>query len=134
MFGSLGGPEVLFIFVLALLLFGPRKLPEIGRAFGRTLAEFRKATNDFRQSLEREIDVEEMRETRAGLEAAASEAREAARDAARAARTPPAIPAGSTPVPERRGSGPTETKPSEESAHDADDPSLPPPAHAPSSD
>ena len=62
MFGSLGGPEVLLIFVLALLLFGPRRLPEIGRMLGRSVAEFRKATNEFRATLEREVQMEELKE------------------------------------------------------------------------
>lgn len=71
MFG-LGGSEVLLIFVLALLVFGPRKLPEIGRTIGRTLAEFRKATQDFRVSLEREVDLEEVKNTRREIEQATS--------------------------------------------------------------
>ncbi len=58
MFGSLGGPELLLILLLALLIFGPRKLPEIGRTVGRSLAEFRKASADFKMSLEHEVAVE----------------------------------------------------------------------------
>jgi sec-independent protein translocase protein TatB len=60
MFG-LGGTEVLVIFALALLLFGPRKLPEIGRTLGKTLAEFRRATMDFRVSLEREVELDKLK-------------------------------------------------------------------------
>jgi sec-independent protein translocase protein TatA len=67
MFGSIGGPELLLIFVLALLLFGPRKLPEIGKTIGKTLAEFRRATQEFSTSLEREVEVEKLRELRADL-------------------------------------------------------------------
>jgi TatA/E family protein of Tat protein translocase len=58
MFGSVGAPEFLLILVLALLLFGPRKLPQIGRTLGRALAEFRGATQEFKSSLEREVEVE----------------------------------------------------------------------------
>jgi TatA/E family protein of Tat protein translocase len=60
-FGPVGGPEFLLLLVLALLLFGPRKLPEIGKSLGRALAEFRGATNEFRSSLEREVEVERVR-------------------------------------------------------------------------
>ena len=63
MFGSIGGMELLVIFALAFLLFGPRKLPEIGKSLGKTVAEFRRATQDFRTGLEREIQVEKIRET-----------------------------------------------------------------------
>lgn len=55
MFGSLGAPELIFIFVLALLLFGPKKLPELGRALGKSFAEFRRATTELKTTFEREI-------------------------------------------------------------------------------
>ena len=65
MFG-LGGTEVLVIFVLALLLFGPRKLPEIGRTLGKTLGELRRATMDFRLSLEREVELDKLKQETLG--------------------------------------------------------------------
>jgi len=55
MFGSIGGPELILIFVVALLIFGPRKLPELGRMVGKGLGEFRRAANDLRVSLETEV-------------------------------------------------------------------------------
>jgi len=55
MFGSIGGPELLLIFVVALLIFGPRKLPELGKSLGKGLAEFRRAATDLRESLETEV-------------------------------------------------------------------------------
>ena len=55
MFGTLGLPELLFIFVLALLIFGPKRLPEIGRTIGKGLAEFRRASNDLKRSIDTEI-------------------------------------------------------------------------------
>jgi sec-independent protein translocase protein TatA len=61
MFGSLGMPELIVIFVIALIVFGPRKLPELGRSLGRSIAEFKKATNEFQSSLNDEIRVEEQR-------------------------------------------------------------------------
>ena len=59
--GSLGFPELIVIFVIALIIFGPRKLPEIGRSLGRGLAEFKKASNDLRTTLEEEIRLDEQR-------------------------------------------------------------------------
>ena len=61
MFGTLGGQEIIFILVLALIVFGPRKLPEIGKSIGRMMAEFRKASNDFRRTLEDEVEAEKLR-------------------------------------------------------------------------
>jgi len=62
--GPLGFPEILLILVLALLLFGPRRLPELGRAIGKGLAEFRRASNDLRATIEEEVRTLE-RETNA---------------------------------------------------------------------
>jgi len=52
---NLGMPEMIFIFLLALIIFGPKKLPEIGRQLGRALTEFRRASNEFKSQLEAEI-------------------------------------------------------------------------------
>lgn len=60
MIGSLGVPELLFILVLALLVFGPRKLPEIGRTLGRAMGEFRRATSDLKRTLDVELSAEEI--------------------------------------------------------------------------
>jgi Tat protein translocase TatB subunit len=62
MFGTLGGPELFLIFVVALIVFGPRKLPEIGRSLGKMMAEFRKASNEFRATIESEVEAEKMRD------------------------------------------------------------------------
>ena len=62
MFGSIGMPEMLVILVIALLIFGPRKLPDLGKSLGRSLAEFKRASNDLRNTLEDEIRIEEQRE------------------------------------------------------------------------
>lgn len=75
MFGSLGGPELIFLAVLALILFGPRRLPGLGRSFGKTVAEFRKASQEFRHNLEREVGLEEIKETGDALKNAARDAR-----------------------------------------------------------
>ena len=62
MFGSIGMPEMLIILVIALIIFGPRKLPELGRSLGKSLAEFKKASNELRNTLEEEIRIEEQKE------------------------------------------------------------------------
>lgn len=62
MFGSLGFPELIFIFLLALLIFGPKKLPELGRTLGKAMAEFRKATTDLKRTINAELIEQELRE------------------------------------------------------------------------
>jgi len=57
--GSLGLPELIFIMVIALLIFGPKRLPEIGRTLGKGMAEFRKATNDLKNTISTELSIED---------------------------------------------------------------------------
>ena len=59
--GSLGMPEILMILVVALIIFGPRKLPELGKTLGQSLAHFRKASEDFKRQWEDEVDLEKRR-------------------------------------------------------------------------
>lgn len=66
MFGSLGMPELIVIFVIALIIFGPRQLPELGRSLGRGIAEFKKATTDLQNTLEQGINADEQRTKTAG--------------------------------------------------------------------
>ena len=56
---SLGSTELLFILVMAMVFFGPRKLPQLSRTLGKNLAEFRKASEDFKRTWEREVSLEE---------------------------------------------------------------------------
>ena len=56
---SLGSTELLFILVMALVFFGPRKLPQISRSLGKNVAEFRRASEDFKRTWEREVSFEE---------------------------------------------------------------------------
>ncbi len=58
---SLGSTELLFILVIALIFFGPRKLPQLARSMGKGLAEFRKASDDFKRTWEREVALETAR-------------------------------------------------------------------------
>jgi sec-independent protein translocase protein TatA len=78
-------PELIIIFVIALIFFGPRKLPELGKSLGKSLAEFKRASNDLRNSLEEEIRLEDQK---------------ARTETARAAAPPPAEPASPAPPPE----------------------------------
>lgn len=59
--GSLGMPEILVILVIALIIFGPRKLPELGKTLGQSLAQFRRASEDFKRQWEDEVVMERQR-------------------------------------------------------------------------
>jgi TatA/E family protein of Tat protein translocase len=85
MFGSIGMPELIIIFVIALIIFGPRKLPELGRSLGKSLAEFKRASNELKSTLEEEIRLEEQRSV---LE----EKKAASASAAQSVTAPPANP------------------------------------------
>jgi sec-independent protein translocase protein TatA len=62
MFGSIGMPELIIILVIALIIFGPRKLPELGKSLGRSLNEFKRASQDLQNTLEQEIKLEEQKD------------------------------------------------------------------------
>jgi Tat protein translocase TatB subunit len=70
---NLGFTEMAFIFVLALIIFGPKKLPEIGRQIGKFMAEFKRASNEFKWQLESEMRQIEAEATRERLIKAAPE-------------------------------------------------------------
>lgn len=59
---SLGMQELILIGVIALIVFGPRKLPQMARTIGKMMSEFRKATNDFKSTWEKEVDFEDFKE------------------------------------------------------------------------
>ncbi|MGH9338600.1 MAG: TatA/E family twin arginine-targeting protein translocase [Acidobacteriota bacterium] len=56
---NLGFPEIVVIFIVALLVFGPRKLPELGKSLGKGLAEFKRASNELKRTWEEEVKAEE---------------------------------------------------------------------------
>lgn len=58
---GLGSTELIFILVVALIFFGPRKLPQLARSMGKGLSEFRKASDDFKRTWEREVALESVR-------------------------------------------------------------------------
>src|SRR3954470_12689069 len=59
--GNVGIPELIIIFTIALIIFGPRKLPELGKSLGKSLAEFKRASNELKNTLDEEIRMEERR-------------------------------------------------------------------------
>ena len=61
MFGSIGMPELIIILVIALIIFGPRKLPELGKSLGKSINEFKRASADLQNTLEQEIKLEEQK-------------------------------------------------------------------------
>jgi sec-independent protein translocase protein TatA len=65
MFGSIGMPELVIILVIALIIFGPRKLPELGKSLGKSINEFKKASTELQNTLEQEIKLEEQKEEKA---------------------------------------------------------------------
>ena len=93
MFGSIGMPELIIILTIALIIFGPRKLPELGRSLGKSLGEFKRASNELRNTLDEEIRIEEQR--------TAERAAEPARPAEPA---DPVNPVGDSTVPRQTGS------------------------------
>jgi len=60
--GSLGMQEIIVIFILALIIFGPRKLPELGKSLGKSLAEFKRASNELKQTWEDEVRLDKEKE------------------------------------------------------------------------
>jgi Tat protein translocase TatB subunit len=62
MFGNIGFPELLVILIIALLVFGPKKLPEVGRSIGKALREFRKTSDEIKEKIEEEIHAEEFKD------------------------------------------------------------------------
>lgn len=114
-------PHLIVLFVIALVIFGPEKLPELARMLGKATSEFRRITNDFRYTLEDEVRNLE-RETRIHQEEIAA--------AARAVESPPAPPQGAMPREMPAWEAPVET-PTEPPAHAEAGPALPETVTAP---
>jgi len=66
---NVGMPELIFVFVIALLIFGPRKLPEIGRMFGKAMREFKKSADDFKEAINQQPPEEIVKEVEEKLKA-----------------------------------------------------------------
>ncbi len=68
MFGNIGLPELMIIMIVALLVFGPKKLPEIGRTIGKAVREFKKSTDEIKGKFEEQIRVEEFKSLKDDLQ------------------------------------------------------------------
>ena len=99
-FMNLGFPEMMFIFIMALILFGPKKLPEIGRQIGKGLAEFKRASREFQSQIEdevRKLELEtDLKNTIAPLSLSDTVAAQ-----------PPTLTVGATPLSDESGLPPT---------------------------
>lgn len=121
MFGPLGLPEIIFIFVLALLVFGPKRLPELGRVVGRALGEVRRATGELKSSFDTELalDDESPPPRRRAPAPRKTEATRQAKDSAgstEAAETPAAADSGDSGPAASAESGTTDTDPTSSKA------------------
>jgi sec-independent protein translocase protein TatA len=67
MFGNIGLPELLIILAIALLVFGPKKLPEVGKSLGRAIREFRRTSDELKERIEEEIRADEIKEIKEEL-------------------------------------------------------------------
>jgi len=119
MFGSLGIPELLLIFAVILIVFGPRRIPEIGRTLGKALGEFRKATDDLKNTIEREVRLEELKKITPTVEEFTSPFESISR-------TAPAVESTSLPVDESTSSSQPEL--SSSTTGRLEDSTPPPPA------
>jgi TatA/E family protein of Tat protein translocase len=73
MFGSIGPTELILIFIIALLVFGPKKLPEIGKTVGKAIREFKKASDEIKGRIEEEIEASEIKDVAKDIKTAAQD-------------------------------------------------------------
>jgi len=111
MLGSAGIGAFILIFVVVLLLFGPKKLPEIGRSIGKALGEFKRATNDLKRALEEEVAADELKQTRREIEEAVKPSLSVVHEQVPAPGAPP-VPGADDESPAAQESKPPATEPS----------------------
>jgi Tat protein translocase TatB subunit len=100
-FGSIGGWELIFLVVLALMLFGPRRIPEIARTLGKTIGQLRRASHDFRTGIEREVEAERLKDAGDALRSLRDEVGSIRREALDGVRQRTAPPAHRPSTPDR---------------------------------
>lgn len=104
--GPLGMQELIVIFVIALLVFGPRKLPELGRSLGKGLREFKRATNEMKATWD-----DQMRDVENEVRSTGNEIRNVGRDMKKSLEEPPARPSQTTSTPKTDTVAPTSPPP-----------------------
>jgi TatA/E family protein of Tat protein translocase len=122
--GPIGVPELLVIFVIALIVFGPKKLPELGRSLGKSMSEFKRASYELRSTLEEEVRLEEQKEQQ-------QKAALSATPAPAAAGAPAAAAASETPEGEGPGPAAVDTPASADATGDPEAPASAEPAFTP---
>ena len=124
MLGPLGVPELLLIFAVILIVFGPRRIPEIGRTLGKALGEFRKATDDFNRTIEREVRLEELKKATPAMEEFVTPFESVSRSAPQALETTsvPVDESSSRPVDESTSPSPPESSSTTGPLHDSKTP------------
>ena len=119
MIGPLGMQEMLIILMVALIVFGPRKLPQIGKTLGKSIAEFRRTSTELRSTLEREVQMEEFRTARSEVSGLGKEVADLGRGLDPDAGSGPS--AAKPPESDEGGAGDSAAKPPESDEGDAGD-------------
>jgi Tat protein translocase TatB subunit len=130
MIGNLGFSEMLVITLVVLIVFGPKRLPEVARGIGKALAQFRRAASDLRASVEREVEVTEIRNAFEGVQQIRRFPQEVLRRAIPLDEEAPPATVSVTAIPAPLPSPPPSTEPIEPAAPPSRPLAAPPPETA----
>ena len=122
MFGSIGMQELIIVFVIALIIFGPRRLPDLGKSLGRSIAEFKRASNELRNTLEEEIRVDDQRQAKAATATPGPAATDSETTAATGSETTAATDSETTPATDYETTATTDSETTAVPAEPAADP------------